>query len=85
MLIEALKEKKTYNDCSSFWGDLVKRGWAAMHSTAEKVHQMYVPFITGNMLIFKGNFFLPKAKFEFNITIEVITSKLTQETEAQLW
>ena len=35
MLIEAPKQKKTYNDFSSSLGDLVKRGIAAVHSTAE--------------------------------------------------
>ena len=27
--------KKTYNDFSSSFGDLAKRGWAAVHYTAE--------------------------------------------------
>ena len=35
MLIEAPTQKKTYKDFSSSLGDLVKRGWAAVHSTAE--------------------------------------------------
>ena len=37
ILMEAPIQKNTQKkeDFSSFWGDLVKRGWAAVHSTAE--------------------------------------------------
>ena len=35
MLIEPPIQKKTYKDFSSSLGDLVKQGWATVHSTAE--------------------------------------------------
>ena len=41
MLIEAPIQKKTYKGFSSYLGDLVKRGWAAVHSTAEHRSKFY--------------------------------------------
>ena len=41
MLKEAPAQKKTYRDFSSSSGDLVKRGWAAVHSTAEPRSTFY--------------------------------------------
>ena len=41
MLIEAPIQKKTYKDFSPSSGDLVKRGWDAVHSTAENRPKFY--------------------------------------------
>ena len=51
MLIEAPTQKKTFKAFSSSSEFLIKRGWAAVHSTLQNYpHQFAAHYIEGNII-----------------------------------